>query len=82
MSTTADSPKAAVSESSPATDLVDQDAVSALTNLGYAASDAYRAVLAAKGKANDNEHDNLQVLEYAWLYRSLAHEQFSRRKKS
>lgn len=62
MSTTGDSPKAAVSESSPATDLVDQDAVSALTNLGYAASDAYRAVLAAKGKANDNEHDNLQVL--------------------
>ncbi len=61
MSTTADSPTAAVSSSSP-TDLVDQDAVSALTNLGYAASDAYRAVLAAKGKANDNEHDNLQVL--------------------
>ncbi len=61
MTTTADSPKAAVSSSSP-TDLVDQDAVSALTNLGYAASDAYRAVLAAKGKANDNEHDNLQVL--------------------
>ncbi len=50
------------SESSPATDIVDQDAVSALTNLGYAASDAYRAVLAAKGKANDNEGSNLQVL--------------------
>jgi len=50
------------SERSPATDIVDQDAVSALTNLGYAASDAYRAVLAAKGKANDNEGSNLQVL--------------------
>jgi len=49
-------------ESSPAADIVDQDAVSALTNLGYAASDAYRAVLAAKGKANDNEGSNLQVL--------------------
>lgn len=33
---------------------LDQDAVSALTNLGYASSDAYRAVMAAKGKANDN----------------------------
>ncbi len=46
----------------PATEIVDQDAVSALTNLGYSASDAYRAVLAAKDKANDNEHGNLQVL--------------------
>lgn len=35
-------------------DGVDQDAVSALTNLGYGSSDAYRAVIAAKGKANDN----------------------------
>lgn len=40
----------------------DQDAVSALTNLGYASSDAYRAVMQAKGKANDNEQDNLQAL--------------------
>ncbi len=48
--------------SSPTTDIVDQDAVSALTNLGYAASDAYRAVLAAKGKANDNDSSNLQVI--------------------
>tara|TARA_R110001592_G_scaffold16881_8_gene71560 strand:- start:28581 stop:29213 length:633 start_codon:yes stop_codon:yes gene_type:complete len=53
---------AATTPASPATELVDQDAVSALTNLGYAASDAYRAVLAAKGKANDNDQSNLQVL--------------------
>lgn len=33
---------------------VDQDAVSALTNLGYAASDAHRAVLSVKAEANDN----------------------------
>ncbi len=50
------------SDSSLATDIIDQDAVSALTNLGYAASDAYRAVLAAKGKANDNESGSLQAL--------------------
>ena len=43
-------------------DFVDQDVVSALTNLGYSASDAYRAVLAAKGKANDNEEHNIQTL--------------------
>lgn len=41
---------------------VDQDAVSALTNLGYSASEAYRAVMAAKVKANDNEQDKLDVL--------------------
>ncbi|MFA5592033.1 MAG: Holliday junction branch migration protein RuvA [Micavibrio sp.] len=33
---------------------IDQDAVSALVNLGYARSDAFQAVLAAKQKANDN----------------------------
>ncbi len=43
-------------------DGVDQDAVSALTNLGYASADAYRAVLAAKNKANDNDQKNLQAL--------------------
>ena len=36
---------------------VDQDAVSALTNLGYSSSDAYKAVMAAQEKANDNETD-------------------------
>lgn len=45
-----------------ADDGVDQDAVSALTNLGYASADAYRAVLAAKNKANDNDQKNLQAL--------------------
>lgn len=33
---------------------IDQDAVSALTNLGYARSDAYTAVMRMKDKANDN----------------------------
>ncbi len=40
--------------------VVDQDAVSALTNLGYASSDAYRAVSAAKTQVV--EQDNLQEL--------------------
>ena len=39
---------------------VDHDAVSALTNLGYASSDAFRAVSMVKGKSN--EQDNLQEL--------------------
>lgn len=34
---------------------IDQDAVSALVNLGYGRSDAYAAVMQAKSKANDNE---------------------------
>ena len=34
---------------------VDNDAVSALVNLGYAKSDAFQAVLSAKQKANDND---------------------------
>jgi len=34
---------------------VDNDAVSALVNLGYARSDAYTAVAQAKNKTNDNE---------------------------
>lgn len=38
---------------------VEQDAVSALINLGYSRSDAFAAVLQAKGKANDNEIANL-----------------------
>jgi Holliday junction DNA helicase RuvA len=33
---------------------VDNDAVSALINLGYGRSDAYAAVMQARGKANDN----------------------------
>lgn len=39
---------------------LDQDAVSALTNLGYASADAYRAVMEAKAKST--EQDNLQTL--------------------
>ena len=39
---------------------LDQDAVSALINLGYGRADAYQAVMQAKSKANDNE--NLQEL--------------------
>ena len=37
---------------------IDQDAVSALVNLGYSRSDAYRAVMNAKQKANDNSKVN------------------------
>ncbi len=38
---------------------IDQDAVSALTNLGYASSDAYKAVMQAKEKG---DNDNLQEI--------------------
>lgn len=41
---------------------LDQDAVSALINLGYARSDAYTAVMQAKNKVNDNEKNNLQII--------------------
>ncbi len=36
---------------------IDQDAISALINLGYARADAYTAVMNAKAKANDNLQD-------------------------
>lgn len=38
---------------------IDNDAVSALVNLGYAKTDAFQAVLAARQKANDNEANNV-----------------------
>ena len=41
---------------------IDQDAVSALVNLGYARADAFSAVIQARTKANDNEKDNLQTI--------------------
>ncbi len=41
---------------------LDLDAVSALTNLGYARTEAFTAVMTAKSKANDNEQGNLQSL--------------------
>lgn len=44
--------KTAKQDNAPAT--IDNDAVSALVNLGYAKSDAFQAVLQAKQKANDN----------------------------
>lgn len=40
---------------------LDQDAVSALINLGYSRSDAYSAVMQAKAKANDNLQDLIRV---------------------
>ena len=40
---------------------VDQDAVSALINLGYPRAQAFQAVLAAKQKANDNLEDIIRV---------------------
>jgi len=39
----------------------DQDAVSALVNLGYARADAYQAVTRAKDKANDNLGDIIRI---------------------
>lgn len=49
-----DQPAAAIS--------VDNDAVSALVNLGYARADAYQAVLQAKSKANDNEASDIGTM--------------------
>lgn len=43
---------------------IDQDAVSALINLGYARADAYQAVMQAKSKANDNS-DLQDILKVA-----------------
>lgn len=40
---------------------LDQDAVSALVNLGYARGDAYSAVMRARGKANDNLQDLIRL---------------------
>lgn len=40
---------------------LDQDAVSALVNLGYGRSEAYTAVLRAKEKANDNLQDLIRL---------------------
>lgn len=40
----------------------DEDAVSALTNLGYARAEAYKAVMQAKSKANDNDTENVEML--------------------
>lgn len=37
---------------------LENDAVSALTNLGYARADAYQAVMSVSAKANDNEQKN------------------------
>lgn len=41
---------------------IDNDAVSALINLGYPRAEAYSAVLQARAKANDNDNGNLQDL--------------------
>lgn len=40
---------------------LDNDAISALVNLGYARSDAYSAVAKAKSKANDNLQDLIRI---------------------
>lgn len=44
---------------------VDQDAVSALVNLGYAKSDAFQAVLQAKGKAGNDNADLSEIIRLA-----------------
>lgn len=46
----------------PAESSIDQDAVSALVNLGYARTDAYQAVMNARAKANDNQAGKLDHL--------------------
>lgn len=40
---------------------IDNDAISALINLGYARSDAYTAVTKAKSQANDNLQDLIRI---------------------
>lgn len=44
---------------------IDQDAVSALVNLGYAKSDAFQAVLQAKGKADNDNADLSEIIRLA-----------------
>lgn len=48
-------PKVITTKAEPAPVNIDNDAVSALVNLGYARAEAYSAVLQARQKANDNE---------------------------
>jgi Holliday junction DNA helicase RuvA len=49
--------KTAASETTKSDPSIDQDAVSALVNLGYNRADAYSAVMQAKSRANDNLGD-------------------------
>lgn len=44
-----------------ANDSIDQDAVSALVNLGYGRTDSYTAVMKAKPQANDNLQDLIRL---------------------
>lgn len=44
---------------------IDQDAVSALVNLGYAKSDAFQAVLQAKGTAGNDNADLSEIIRLA-----------------
>jgi Holliday junction DNA helicase RuvA len=44
---------------------IDQDAVSALVNLGYAKSDAFQAVLQAKGKADNDNAELSEIIRLA-----------------
>ncbi len=53
----------------PAETSVDNDAISALVNLGYARADAFQAVIAARGKANDNSGLN-EIIK--WALKELA----------
>lgn len=51
----------APAEALPDVSGIDNDAVSALVNLGYSRSDAYQAVLNAKKKSNDNSDLNALI---------------------
>lgn len=48
--------------SAPVAGGVDNDAVSALINLGYGRADAFSAVMKARANANDEEEPNLQTM--------------------
>lgn len=50
-----DAPKGQATKEKQLSPTIDNDAVSALVNLGYARGDAFQAVVQAKQKANDNE---------------------------
>lgn len=55
----ADGIKNSITKNADALPTIDNDAVSALVNLGYARGDAFQAVVQAKTKANDNESMSL-----------------------
>lgn len=62
LSSAAKGPKVVALDHASAVPDTDNDAVSALINLGYARADAYQAVAQARAKANDNEAGDVGAL--------------------